>query len=162
MRDFPGIVHDASPNYRAGNKRKITCVILHATATSGIVSPLEWLTSPQSKVSAHYLIGKDGKIYQLVDDEDIAWHAGISYWRGKENVNTFSVGIELVNANDGKDSYPQAQIDACLGLCVAICKDYGIRAADVIGHKDIAPGRKTDPAGFPWDEFRGRLFDEGV
>src|SRR3990167_6933791 len=112
MRDFTGIVHDASPNYRAGNKRKITCVILHATARSGIVSPLEWLTSPQSKVSAHYLIGKDGKIYQLVDDEDIAWHAGISYWRGKENVNTFSVGIELVNANDGKDSYPQAQIDA--------------------------------------------------
>lgn len=152
-----------SPNFRkAVGSRPITCVIIHATATSGIDSPKAWLCNPESKVSAHYLIGKDGKTYQLVAENDIAWHAGESAWRGKNNVNAFSIGIELVNANDEKDPYPESQVETCAQLVAAICNGNGIACQDVVGHKDIAPGRKTDPAGFPFDDFRMRLIELGV
>lgn len=151
-----------SPNFKAMSKRSITCVIIHATATSGIDSPRAWLCSKESKVSAHYLIGKDGLTLQLVDEKNVAWHAGDSVWRLQKFVNNFSVGIELVNSNDGKDPYPQPQLDACAKLVAAICVDYGIAVQDVIGHMDIAPGRKTDPAAFPWDDFRMTLAALGV
>jgi N-acetyl-anhydromuramyl-L-alanine amidase AmpD len=74
----------------------------------------------------------------------------------------FSVGIELVNANDGIQEYPQAQLEACAGLTAAICKDYGVKLEDVVGHLDVAPGRKTDPAGFPWEDFRALLLAAGI
>lgn len=151
-----------SPNFKPGKNRKITCVVIHATATSGFNSPLEWLCSPVSKVSAHYLIGGDGRIAQLVSEKDIAWHAGESFWQKKPGVNAFSVGIELVNPNDGRCPYPEAQLKACLDLVVPICKEYGIKTLDVVGHLDVALGRKTDPAGFPWDDFRARLMKAGV
>lgn len=152
---FPNIIPCKSPNYRKVNsKRKITCVIIHATATSGIESPKEWLCDPASQVSAHFLLDVDGSIYQLVDDNDIAWHAGVSEWKGQENVNNFSIGIELVNSNDGKMTYPEEQLKSLVCLVAEICEVNNITASDVIGHKDIAPGRKTDPANFPWDDFR--------
>jgi len=97
-----------------------------------------------------------------VDEKNIAWHAGESEWKGQKGVNTFSIGIELVNANDGKMPYPQEQIDACAALVVPICKDNSISIADVVGHCDIAPGRKTDPAGFPWEDFKLKLHDLGL
>src|SRR5882672_5165456 len=157
------IIWEPSPNFKIGNKnRDVTCIVLHATATTGIDSPLEWLTSSLSKVSAHYLIGKDGKKYQLVKEKDIAYHAGNSEWRGKKWVNNFSIGIELVNANDGIDPWPTDQIESCAILCLELCNDYSIALVDVVGHRDIAPGRKTDPAGFNFDEFRMRLIDLGV
>lgn len=156
------VTWNPSPNLKLAKNRKISCVVLHATATSGIQSPKEWLCSEQSKVSAHYLMGKDGMTFQLVDEGDIAWHAGDSIWRDQKWVNNFSIGIELVNANDGQDEYPQPQIDACATLVASICKDYGIGVQDVIGHKDIAPGRKTDPAGFDFDDFRITLTNLGV
>lgn len=144
-----------SPNFRKmASPRKVTCIIIHATATSGIESPKAWLTSVESKVSAHYLIGMDGKIYQLVQENDVAYHAGESEWRGISHVNNFSIGIELVNANDGKMPYPEAQLSECAGLVASICKKRKIGPEDVIGHLNIAPGRKTDPAAFPWDNFR--------
>lgn len=155
---FPNIIPHRSPNYRKVNKaRKVTCVVIHATATSGLTSPLEWLCNPESKVSAHYLIDLNGDIYQLVEENDIAWHAGESEWGGQKSVNSFSIGIELVNANDGKMEYPAEQVESCLGLVKSICKDYAIGPKDVIGHFDIAPGRKTDPAGFKFDDFRMSL-----
>lgn len=132
-------------------------MIIHATATSGVQSPKEYLCLPSSKVSAHYLIGLDGAIFHLVHESDIAWHAGESEWRGQPQVNLFSVGIELVNANDGVMEYPEAQLAACAALVKDICADYQISPEDVIGHLDIAPGRKTDPAAFPWEDFRSRL-----
>lgn len=146
-----------SPNFRKGNGRKITCVVIHATATSGLVSPKEWLCNPASKVSAHYLIGRDGQILQLVHEADIAWHAGQSTWKGKNGVNAFSVGIELVNANDGIMPYPDEQLDSAAALVAGICQEYAIVIEDVVGHLDIAPGRKTDPAAFPWEDFRRRV-----
>lgn len=151
-----------SPNYTKGKNRQITCVVLHATATTALASPKAWLCNPDSKVSAHYLIDLDGTIYGLVDEKDIAWHAGVSEWNGQSNMNSVSVGIELVNANDAKQAYSQSQIDACADLVTSICKDYLIAPQNVVGHKDIAPGRKTDPAGFPFDEFRLKLYDLGV
>lgn len=162
MRDIA--IPCPSPNFKpkAVGERKITCIVIHATATSGISSPREWLCNPASRVSAHYLIGKDGVILQLVEEKDVSWHAGESEWKGQEFVNGFSIGIELVNANDAKDPYPQEQLDVCVKLVAAICKDYGIACCDVVGHRDIAPGRKTDPARFPFDEFRMRLADLGI
>ena len=148
-----------SPNFLILKKREITCVVLHATATSAAKSPLEWLTNPDSKVSAHYLIGPDGKVWQLVDELNVAWHAGESEWGGRKHVNQFSIGIELVNANDGKQVFPKEQLSACASLVAAICQDYGIKLKDVIGHKDIATGRKTDPAGFDFDDFRLTVAD---
>ena len=152
---YPNIVPCSSPNRRkVKGKRAITCVVIHATATSGLASPKEWLCDPASEVSAHYLMDVDGTIYQLVDDNDVAWHAGVSEWNGQENVNDFSIGIELVNANDGKMPYPEAQLKSLVGLVAEICEVNNITAKDVVGHLDVAPGRKTDPAAFPWDDFR--------
>lgn len=151
-----------SPNFKEVKGRKITCVVLHATATSGISSPREWLTTRESKVSAHYLIGKDGQILQLVSEKNVAWHAGESFWNGKPHVNNFSIGIEMVNPNDGFYPFHEEQIQACLNLCVPICKDYDIAVENVVGHCDIALGRKTDPAGFPFGDFRTRLVSAGV
>lgn len=159
----PVIEKRFSPNFRRCNgERKVTCVIIHATATSGIESPLAWLSNKDSKVSAHYLIGLDGRTIQLVDERNVAWHAGESVWKDQPNVNSFSIGIELVNANDEKMAYPEEQLTSCAGLVADICLARKLSPADVIGHKDIAPGRKTDPAGFPWDDFRLHLVDLGV
>lgn len=158
----PAIKKVPSPNFAKAKDRKITCVIIHATATGGLKSPLEWLCLPASKVSAHYLIDKDGTIYGLVDEKNIAYHAGQSFWQGKAHVNQFSIGIELVNPNDGIYPYPEKQIQALADLAIAICRDYRIEAKDVVGHCDIALGRKTDPAGFDWEDFRGRLSRAGI
>jgi N-acetylmuramoyl-L-alanine amidase len=151
-----------SPNFRKGRSKKISAVVLHATATPGLDSPLNWLRNPDAKVSAHYLIGRDGATFCLVDEADVAWHAGESEWNGQANVNGFSVGIELVNDNTGKQLYPEAQLAACAELVAAICKDHQLATWDVCRHLDIAPGRKTDPAGFPFDAFKERLAALGV
>jgi len=135
--------------------RAITCIIIHATATAGEKSPLDWLTREDKvKVSAHYVIAKDGKVYGLVDENDIAWHCGLSEWRGKQFVNTFSIGIELVNLNDGVDEYTEKEIASCAKLCAEICAERNISVSDVVGHADVSPGRKTDPEAFPWIRFR--------
>ena len=152
-----------SPNFTPKNPgRSISCIVLHATATSGKNSALEWLCNPQSKVSAHYLIDRLGMIYQLVIDQNIAWHAGQSEWKGKPNVNTFSIGIELVNSNDGIMLYPEEQIKACVGLCHSAIEEYKINLNDIVGHCDIAPIRKNDPLNFPWHEFRTMLINLGI
>ena len=151
-----------SPNFKVGKNRTISTIVLHATATSGIRSPLEWLTSAMSRVSAHYLVGKDGFIYQLVKEQNIAWHSGESFWQDKPHVNNFSIGIEMVNPNDGYEPYPEEQIQAVLELCVPICLEHKIAVHDVVGHLHVALGRKTDPAGFDFDDFRARLYREGV
>lgn len=153
----PAIPHP-SPNFHRTAGRRPVCVVIHATESANLQSPLAWLCDPKSKVSAHYLIDKSGMVYQLVHEEDVAWHAGVSYWMGKPNVNAFSVGIELVNRNDGLDPYPEPQLATCAQLVKAMCSDYAISPMDVVGHADIAPGRKTDPgAAFPWQAFRARL-----
>lgn len=159
----PKSIWQPSPNFTPKDPgRVVSCVILHATATSGKDSPLEWLCDPQSMVSIHYLIDTLGAIYHLVHEQNIAWHAGQSSFNGLNNVNEFSVGIELVNANDGIMPYPIPQLSSCAELVADICKDYNIAIASVVGHADIAPGRKTDPMNFPWDDFKLMLADRGL
>lgn len=90
-------------------------IVLHATVGSAR-SALAWLTNPAARVSAHYLIDKTGRVYQLVADEEAAWHAGRAEWKGQTAINEISLGIELENANDGRDPYPAPQITAVLSL----------------------------------------------
>jgi N-acetylmuramoyl-L-alanine amidase len=150
-----------SPNYSPRGGQSISMIVLHATVGSAR-SALAWLTNPAARVSAHYLIDKSGHIYQLVADEYCAWHAGRASWHGQTAINEISLGIELENVNDGHDVYPPEQIDALQQLIKAKVTQYRIAPDMITRHMDIAMprGRKTDPAGFPWAEFIGRLFPQ--
>ena len=155
----PSMLFKPSPNYHHGRTYPITTIVLHATATPAIASPLAWLCEKASGVSAHYLIDRDGSCFQLVNDMDVAWHAGESEWQNRPQVNTFSIGIEMVNSNDGKQEYPEAQLTTCAQLCAAIMQEHGIIISNVVSHAEIATpaGRKTDPYAFPWDRFRAKV-----
>jgi N-acetylmuramoyl-L-alanine amidase len=114
------------------------------------------LCDPAAKVSAHYVITEEGEVIRLVDESMRAWHAGLSYWRGKANVNGCSIGIELQNPGHtcGYRPFPDAQIDALVPLLHRIVHDYDIPRANVVGHSDIAPQRKLDPGElFPWERL---------
>ena len=135
-----------SPNFDA---RRPTLVVLHHTSNNSTDRALTTLTSPERKVSAHYLIGRDGEIIQLVEEKQRAWHAGESWWGGNIDVNSASIGIEL--DNNGDEPFPDVQIDVLLGLLTDLQQRYNIPRANFIGHADVAPGRKVDPsAWFPW------------
>lgn len=153
----PPYVDRPSPNYRRTPGRRPSCVVIHATAAPAAAGSLAWLCDPTSKVSAHWLIDRWGIVYRLVHEEDVAWHAGVSVWNGRPNVNDFSVGIELDNENDGITPYPEPQRAACRQLVQAICAEYGIAPSDVVSHAEIAPGRKNDPMGFDMIAFRAGL-----
>lgn len=163
---YPVDTSHTSPNQSTRGTTKIGMLVLHSTAGS-YASSLDWLCNPASKVSAHYLIRKDGHIAQLVHDERAAWHAGKSAWMGmnSDEIQRSSIGIELENKNTGRDPYPSAQLDACRELCRALIARYAIPRALVVRHLDIAilpKGRKTDPAGFPWASFVQSLYDRAA
>ncbi len=145
------ITKHISPN-QSDRKRGVDMIVVHATAGQGLDSAVEWMCNPKSKVSAHYCIGKDGKIIQLVDTDKKAWHAGPSSWIGQNDLNENSIGIELVNLNDGKENYPMPQLEALRDLIKEIQLKYpAIPYERIVGHDQIAPGRKTDPGIlFPW------------
>ncbi len=135
-----------SPNF---NERKPNFVILHHTSDDGVAQALRSLTNPLREASAHYLIGRDGRILQLVDERARAWHAGASKWGADTDLNSASLGIEL--DNNGNEPFPEAQIAALLRLLSDIEARYHIPAANFLGHADVAPRRKTDPSRyFPW------------
>lgn len=135
-----------SPNF---GERRPNFVILHHTGSESAGRALATLTDPVRMVSAHYLVGRDGRIYYLVDELARAWHAGESYWGGSRDLNSASIGIEL--DNNGAEPYPEAQIEALLALLADLGSRYRIPAANVLGHSEIAPGRKADPnEWFPW------------
>lgn len=150
-----------SPNYGSRGGRPISMIVLHATAGTAR-SALAWLTNPAARVSAHYLIDKTGQIYRLVPDEYAAWHAGRAAWRGETAINELSLGIELENANNGRDPYPVAQLNALIHLTREKVAQYRIAPDMVVRHLDVAVprGRKNDPAGFPWTEFLQQVFAE--
>jgi N-acetyl-anhydromuramyl-L-alanine amidase AmpD len=127
----------------------IDTVVLHATVLDTLEHVEEHFANPASKVSAHYTIDRDGTIASHVPEDKRAWHAGISRMKdGRTGVNDFSIGIELVNLNDGADHFPQPQIEAMRDLLKAIIARHPIK--HIIPHYECAdpPGRKTDPAGF--------------
>ena len=114
---------------------------------------LNRLTNPKSKVSSHFLINRQGKIYRLIEDNKIAWHAGKSYWGKYKNLNKNSIGIELVNKGHryGYTNFGKKQINSLKKICKKIIKKYKIKKVNIVGHSDIAPLRKIDPGEkFPW------------
>lgn len=146
-------IHVPSPNH---NERRPNFVIIHDTSNDNIERPLRTLTDPAREVSAHYLIGRDGILYRLVDEDRRAWHAGQSYWGGLTDLNSASIGIELDNTGD--EPYAEAQISRLLALLRDLKVRHRIPDANFLGHGDIAPRRKVDPGRqFPW----ARLAREG-
>jgi len=135
-----------SPNF---NERKPNFVVMHHTSDDSVDQALRTLSDPARSVSAHYLVGRDGAIIQLVDERARAWHAGESKWGADTDINSASLGIEL--DNNGREAFPDAQIAALLRLLADIRERYHIPVANFLGHADVAPRRKTDPSGyFPW------------
>jgi N-acetylmuramoyl-L-alanine amidase CwlA len=150
-------------NLRPGGEADVDTIVLHHTAGTGSArSTALYFADPKSKVSSHYVIGKDGAIVQCVQDAKRAWHAGQSAFRGRGDVNDFSIGIELVNRGDGKDPFPDPQYWALADLVAYLMQAYRIPAERVVGHRDVAlpPGRKTDPASnFDWARLRRLVGD---
>jgi len=141
-----------SKNFETIKLRKIKYIIIHYTGMKNQLLAIKRLQSRVAKVSCHYLISKKGKIYQLVKDKDVAWHAGKSRWKNDINLNSKSIGIELVNK--GREDYPSVQIKTLLKLLSVLKKKYKINSNFVLGHEDIAPKRKIDPGPkFPWIEL---------
>ena len=138
-----------SKNFETIKLRKIKYIIIHYTGMKNQLLAIKRLQSRVAKVSCHYLISKKGKIYQLVKDKDVAWHAGKSRWKNDINLNSKSIGIELVNR--GQEAFPVAQIKTLLKLLIILKKKYKINSNFILGHEDIAPKRKIDPGPkFPW------------
>jgi len=138
-----------SPNH---GPRKANYVILHHTSSDSLARALATLSSPNTQVSSHYLIDRDGKVIQLVDENQRAWHAGESYWGGHSDMNSASIGVELVN--NGKEAFAPDQVKALLKLLSDIRVRHKIPRGNFLGHADVAPGRKTDPSAlFPWREL---------
>lgn len=157
VRDAPPITWVGSPNFnQRPNPNHIWAIVVHSTANSSLEGVVNWFNNPQAQVSAHYTIGKDGRIVQHVRDENRAWHAGKSEWKGIPNVNNYALGIELVNLNDGQDPYPEEQHQANVRLCTYLIGKHNIKPENIVGHLDIAvpQGRKTDPRGYDLERLR--------
>ncbi len=134
-------------------------VVLHYTGMADAEAAIARLCDPEAQVSAHYLIDEQGAILAMVDEELRAWHAGASFWRGITDVNSASIGIELVNPGHefGYRPFPIPQIVALLRLLPEIVARHAVAPANVVGHSDVAPTRKTDPGElFDWEQLAGR------
>lgn len=147
------ILDQSSPNFgpRRGGVRP-DMVIVHHTAMASAEVALARLCDPAAEVSAHYLVGEDGRIWRLVAEEARAWHAGTAAWGGVRDVNSHSVGIELANtAGPASPPYPEPQMAALEALLDAVSGRWGIAPERVLAHSDVAPGRKSDPGSkFDW------------
>jgi N-acetylmuramoyl-L-alanine amidase len=144
-----------SPNFDE-RAAPVSMIVLHYTGMVDADAALARLTDPQAKVSAHYLVDEDGRLVNLVPEDKRAWHAGRSHWRGITDINSASIGIEIVNPghDHGYRPFPDAQIEALIPLVADIKDRHAITRGNIVGHSDIAPTRKRDPGElFPW----GRL-----
>ena len=146
-----GLVDAPSPNFDE-RALPVSMLVLHYTGMADSASAVARLRDPGSKVSAHYLVDEDGETLHLVDEDKRAWHAGRAFWRGVTDVNSASIGIEIVNPGHefGYRPFPEPQMEALIPLVADIVKRQRIRPPYVLGHSDVAPGRKQDP---------GELFD---
>ncbi|RFB79928.1 N-acetylmuramoyl-L-alanine amidase [Methylovirgula sp. 4M-Z18] len=153
-----------SPNHgERANSVRPDCLVLHYTGMPEGAEALQRLCNPAAEVSSHYFVWEDGHVLQLVPESRRAWHAGKSFWKGETDLNSRSIGIEIVHPghNDAGHMapYPAAQIKSVIALCRDICDRRSIAPQRVLAHSDIAPGRKIDPGeAFPW----GVLHAHGV
>lgn len=190
LQNDNGKPYTYKPSPNQGGTYTPLYLVMHFTGGSSTKSSIEWLCNPKAKASAHFVVGRDGSITQLIDCNRVAWHAGVSRWEGLVGMNNYAIGIELDNVGqvtkraDGKwqnglgvvinesdvvelahkngggvtgwQTFTQAQLDSATELASLLIQHYKLR--DVIGHDDIAPGRKNDPGpAFPMDLFRSRV-----
>lgn len=149
------IIETPSPNFDQ-RTLPVSMIVLHYTGMQSGQAAIDRLRDPDAKVSAHYLVAEDGTILRMVAEEHRAWHAGKSRWRGIEDCNSASVGIELVNPGHdfGYRPFLEQQIDALVPLVAEIKERHGVTRGNVVGHSDIAPTRKQDPGElFPWNRL---------
>ena len=142
-----------SPNFNERKSYNIQFIIIHYTALNSATESINYLCSKKNKVSSHYLISKKGEIYNLVSEKKRAWHAGESYWKGKEDINSASIGIELDYFPSRKSNKFTKKLSSSLvHLLEILIKKYKIIPENILGHSDIAPYRKIDPGkNFPWE-----------
>lgn len=155
MSEMPEMLETPSPNFDE-RKLPVSIIVLHYTGMEDGMAALRRLRDPAAKVSAHYLIGEDGGIARLVAEDKRAWHAGESRWRGVSDINSASIGIELVNPGHehGYQPFPNRQMTALIQLMMGIVTRYGITRGNIVGHSDIAPARKEDPGElFDWERL---------
>jgi N-acetylmuramoyl-L-alanine amidase len=141
--------------------RRPDMIILHYTGMPDAAGAIQWLCNPLSSVSCHYVVMEDGRVFQLVPEAARAWHAGAGSWAGETDVNSASIGIEMVNPghDGGYPPFPDVQVDAVVALCRDIATRHPVPPGRVLAHSDTAPRRKADPGEkFPW----GRLAAAGV
>jgi N-acetylmuramoyl-L-alanine amidase len=145
------IINRPSPNFDI-RRHPVSMIVLHYTGMPSATEALNRLTDPEAKVSAHWVVAEDGQIIKLVDENDRAWHAGKAWWRGITDVNSASIGIEIVNPGHefGYRPFPDVQMTAVEILITAAIGRFSIDPGNVVGHSDVAPARKDDP---------GELFD---
>ncbi len=156
VAEAPGCLWHPSPSFgaRRGGVRP-DMVVLHYTAMESAGSALARLCDPEFEVSAHYLIGRDGTCWQMVSEADRAWHAGTGSWGGRADVNSHSIGVEL--DNDGCSPFSEPLLSCLETLLAGILSRHAIPASRVIGHSDMAPGRKIDPGRrFDWQRLARR------
>lgn len=156
------IHHIPSPNFneRAIGKA-VNMLVLHYTGMPTAEDAIARMCDSSAEVSSHYMIDEDGKIYQLVDETKRAWHAGVSFWKGETDINSCSIGIEIVNPGHefGYREFPEKQMQSVIALSKQIVEKYSILPENVVGHSDIAPTRKQDPGElFDWK----RLAENGI
>lgn len=154
MTDIP-MIDTPSPNFDE-RTLPISMLVLHYTGMPDAVSAINWLASSESKVSAHYVVTEDGQVIRMVDESKRAWHAGRAHWRGVDDINSASVGIEIVNPGHewGYRPFPEVQIGALIPLMHDIVKRHCITRGNIVGHSDVAPARKQDPGElFPWGQL---------
>ena len=131
-------------------------LILHYTGMRSAKAAIDRLCDPEARVSSHYVVDEDGTVSRLVAEDRRAWHAGVSYWRGRTELNACSIGIEIVNPGHewGYRDFPALQMAAVCDLCLSVLSRHAIAARDFVAHSDVAPDRKEDPGEkFGWEDL---------
>ncbi len=150
-----GFIDAPSPNFDE-RALPVSMLVLHYTGMADAETAIARLRDQKAKVSCHYLVDEDGRVLRMVDEEKRAWHAGRAFWRGAVDINSASIGIEIVNPGHefGYRAYPEPQMDSLIPLVADIVRRHRIRPPYVVGHSDIAPNRKQDPGElFDWDKL---------
>lgn len=141
--------------HTSGNIKQMSFIVAHDDEGASMAGTESWIMNPVSKVSYHVLIGKNGDVTQFVPFDKRAYHAGVSEWKGLNDLNWYSIGVCMQNRN--KEPYTEVQINKFIEVCKVIADHYDIK--EMVGHRDIAPTRKTDPHnGFPWERIRKGVF----